>query len=99
VLGLLTDTARQLARQASAKTYLTDPDRREEVARSVLAHFGYRPAGESAAQAQDRLTSLSLTERERVVQAAREAEQRARVIREALAKKAAEESADKWTRE
>jgi hypothetical protein len=33
------------------------------------------------------------------VQAARVAEERARKIREALVKKAAEESADKWTRE
>jgi hypothetical protein len=34
-----------------------------------------------------------------VVEAAREAERRARAIREALRRKAAEESADKWSRE
>ena len=38
-------------------------------------------------------------ERLRVIKAAREAEERARAIREAMAKKAAEEAADKWTRE
>jgi len=99
VLDLLGPTSVQLAQHAASTKYLNDPDRREEVARLVLAHFGYRPAGESKAQAQDRLTSLSLVERERVLRAAREAEARARTIREALAKKAAEESADKWTRE
>jgi hypothetical protein len=34
-----------------------------------------------------------------VMQAARVAEERARAVREALARKAAQESADKWTRE
>jgi len=67
--------------------------------RVSLAAIGCRPAGESEAQAEDRLTSLSAAERRRVVDAARAAELRARQIREALRKKAAEESADKWTRE
>ena len=57
------------------------------------------PAGETLAQAQDRLTTLNSAERARVMKAAQAAEQRARQIREELARKAAEESADKWTRE
>jgi len=76
-----------------------DPDRREELARVLLAHLGYRPAGETEAQASDRLSRISGTERQRLLAASRAAEERARAIREALAKKAAEESADKWTRE
>jgi hypothetical protein len=99
VLRLLKDETRQLAGQVASRKFTTDPDRREELVRTALARLAYRPAGESKAQAQDRLTSLSSTERARVMQAARVAEERARSIREALAKKAAQESADKWTRE
>ncbi len=99
LMELLRDISMQLAQCAPAVKYIRDPDRREELGRLVLAHFGYRPAGESKAQAQDRLTSLSVVERERVLRASKQAEERARTIRAALAKKAAEESADKWTRE
>jgi hypothetical protein len=99
VMELLGEGASQLASQVASAKFVSDPDRREELARLALARLGYRPAGETLAQAQDRLTSLSSTERARVMQAAREAEKRARAIREALVRKAAEESADKWTRE
>lgn len=94
-----TEVPADLARQVTVKKLLADPDRREELARLALARLGYRPAGETPAQAEDRLTSLSGTERKRVLEAARAAELRARKIREELARKAAEESADKWTRE
>lgn len=99
VLRLLETDAAELAAQAASKRFVTDPDRREELARLALARMGFRPAGETVAQAQDRLTTLNSTERARVMQASRAAEQRARKIREALVKKAAEESADKFTRE
>jgi len=99
VLELFARGSAQLAEQVASARFVTDPDRREELARFSLARLGYRPAGETVAQSQDRLTSLSSAERARVVQASRAAEERARAIREALAKKAAEESADKFTRE
>jgi len=99
VLGLLDEAAGQLAAQGVSQKYVNDPDRREELVRTALARLDCRPAGETVAQAQDRLVSLSSVERERVLRASREAEQRARAIRAALVKKAAEESADKWTRE
>jgi hypothetical protein len=99
LMDLLDETAGQLGAQATPLKYVQDPDRREELARLSMAAFGCRPAGETKAQAQDRLTSISGVERNRVLKAARAAEQRARAIREALARKAAEESADKWTRE
>lgn len=99
VLQLLDAEARELAGQVAARKFVTDPDRREELARLALARLGFRPAGETLAQAQDRLTTLNSAERARVMKAAQVAEQRARQIREALARKAAEESADKWTRE
>lgn len=99
VRELLVETTGELAKRVAAQRFVDDPDRREELVRTVLAHLDLRPAGESLAQAQDRLTLLSTTERQRVLRAAQAAEKRARAVREALARKAAEESADKWTRE
>lgn len=96
---LLTEVAPQLAQQASLRQFLNDPDRREELLRLTLAELGLRPAGETPAQAQDRLSSISSFERARVLEAARAAEARAREIREALRRKAAQEGADKWARE
>ena len=93
------ETVAELAAATPALKFVNDADRREELARVVLACLNYRPAGETVAQATDRLSSLSMTERRRLLEASRAAERRARAIREALAKKAAEESADKWTRE
>ena len=89
----------ELADQTPARRFVADPDRREELVRFLLARLGFRPQGETVAQAQDRLTSLSAAERARVMAAAKVAEERARKVREALAQKAAAESADKWSRE
>lgn len=83
----------------AAHKFVQDPDRREELVRVVLGHLSFRPADESVEQATDRLSSISGAERKRLLEASRAAEKRAREIRAALAKKAAEESADKWSRE
>ncbi|OYO27648.1 hypothetical protein [Janthinobacterium sp. PC23-8] len=99
LLQVLGEAARELAAAAPAHQYTQDPERREELARIVLARLGFRPGDESEAQAIDRLSAISGTERRRLLAASRAAEQRSREIREALAKKAAEESADKWSRE
>lgn len=99
LLAVLDEAAGELATAAAAHKFVDDPDRREELARVALARLDYRPDGETVAQATDRLSSISGTERRRLLEASRAAEQRARAIREALAKKAAEESADKWSRE
>lgn len=95
----LAEVAAEMAGGTPAHRFTTDPERREELARTMLARFGYLPAGETAAQAADRLAAISASERRRLLEASRAAEQRAREIREALARKAAQESADKWTRE
>lgn len=89
----------ELAGQASAESYVTEADRREELARTMLARLDFRPEGESPEQARDRLSMISAAERARLMAASRAAEERAREVREALARKAAQESADKWTRE
>lgn len=99
LLRVLDQAVAELATATPAHKFVTDPDRREELARVLLARLDYRPAGETIAQATDRLSGISGTERQRLLEASRAAEKRTRAIREALAKKAAEESADKWTRE
>ncbi|MFP5394201.1 MAG: hypothetical protein ACLGI6_22120 [Gammaproteobacteria bacterium] len=99
LLEALDGTATSLAEGVAAQAYVQDPDRREELARIVLARLDLRPEGETLEQATDRLSGISGTERRRLVEASRAAQQRAREIREALARKAAEEAADKWTRD
>ena len=98
-LKFLSDTIAELAASTSATKFVSDPDRREELARVCLSELGLQPAGESTAQAQDRLATLNTAERQRVIRAARQAEERARAIREAMARQAAQEAADKATRE
>jgi len=98
-LDFLIDDVRALSAVTNAQKFISDPDRREELARSALSAFDLRPQGETITQAQDRLTTLNAAERGRVIQAARAAEQRAQTVREAMAKKAAEEAAAKAYRE
>lgn len=97
--GVLDAGAAELAAVTPAHKFTSDPDRREELVRSVLSQLGYRPAGETEQQAADRLSASSSVERRRLIEASRGAQERARAVREALVRKAAEESADKWTRE
>lgn len=99
LLAVLTDNVRELAELTQAPRFVADPDRREELVRFALKGLALRPAGESVAQAQDRLATLNTAERQRVIQAARAAEERARAVREAMARKAAEEAAAKYNRE
>ncbi|MFP6846799.1 MAG: hypothetical protein VB958_16450 [Thalassolituus sp.] len=99
LLTFLNASITQLAESTKANKCVEDSDRREEFARYFLARLDYRPEGESEAQAKDRLSALSSTERQRLLEESRDAEKRAREIRQALARKAAEQSADKWTRE
>lgn len=97
--GLLGERISDLAGAGKADAFVSDAERREELARTVLAALGLVPAGETEAQANDRLSAVSAAERRRLLRASRDAEERARAIREALIRKAAEESADKYTRE
>jgi hypothetical protein len=82
-----------LAEVLDARQVLADVDRREEIVRRALAALGLRPLGESRAQAEDRLRSLDSIERQRVILETRAAQERARKIREEMARKAAEEAA------
>jgi len=99
LVALLTGPMAELAVGTGAHKFVTDADRREELARVILGSLDYRPQGETLEQATDRLSAISATARRKLLAASRASEQRAREIRAALAAKAAEESADKWTRE
>ena len=99
VRAFLTQEIAALAPLAWADQWVADPERREELSRLALHALDLRPAGESLAQAQDRLNTVSSAERARVIAAARAAEARAQAVREAMAKKAAEEAAAKVARE
>lgn len=96
---LLASGLNELAEVVPAPQLVSDPDRREELVRLCLQALGLRPADESMASAQDRLTTLNSVERQRVIKEAQEAERRAQEIRDAMAKKAAEEAAARYMRE
>lgn len=95
----LSEGLAELAGMVQAPQFISDPDRREELARLCLKSLGLRPAGESVAQAQDRLATLSTAERQRVIRAARAAEERAREIRRKMAEDAARDAEMKAMRE
>lgn len=97
--GFLANGLVELAKLAKAPYFLEDPEGREEMARLALAALGLLPEGETEAQARDRLAALDSVERARLTERTREAQRRAREIREAMARKAAEEAASKMTRE
>ncbi|MBK9578089.1 MAG: hypothetical protein IPK50_09410 [Fibrobacterota bacterium] len=96
---LFTSTLPQLARFSKPEQWLRDEDGREEFVRLVMRDLKLRIEGESENVSADRLQSVSLLERRRLAEASREAEDRARAVREALVAEAAKASADKYSRE
>jgi hypothetical protein len=95
----LQEKAKELHSIGDPQIYIEDVDHREEFIRLAMAAVNRYPQGETPEQAADRLISCSSIERNRVLQAAKEAEARAAKIREALARKAAQEAANKMSRE
>jgi len=98
-LNFLRNDLAELASLAQAEKFIADADRREEIARLCFRALGLRPAGETEAQAQDRLATLNSAERQRVIRAAREAEARASEIRRKMAEEAARQAEMKAMRE
>jgi len=86
----------ELSRLVRPELFTSDMDRREELVRVLLASIDVRPADETIEQAFDRKTTLDSVERSKVMQATIAAEKRAREIREAMARKAALESASRY---
>lgn len=89
-----------LAPLVAADELISDPDRREELARLGLNALGLIPHGEGEKEAKNRLAALSSVERERVLAQARAAEARARAVQEQLARKqAAQDAANSYYNE
>ncbi|PTY01902.1 hypothetical protein DB346_10640 [Verrucomicrobia bacterium LW23] len=99
ILDFLDDELAELSRMVEPATFVSDGDRREELVRRTLRALDMRPVGESRPHAEDRMTTLDTVEMRRVAIASRIAEERARAIREAMARKAAEEAAATYNRE
>lgn len=89
----------EVSKLVSAELFITDPDRREELARACLKALALIPEGESEETAEDRLRSLDSVARDRIAKETAKEEERARKLREAMAAKEAAESAAKSGRE
>jgi hypothetical protein len=98
-LQFLADDLWQVAGLVRADLFVRDADRREELARLLFRRADVVPAGETAEQAADRLSTLDSQTRSRVEAEARAAELRASEVREALRRKRAEEAAARASRE
>ena len=88
-----------MAGVATPAQVVDEADVREEFARRVLSLLGLRPAGETEGQAADRLAALDSVERLRVTRQTAAAEARTRAVRKAMAKKAAEAAAQRYSPE
>ncbi len=87
------------SRSAPIRLFYQDAERREEVIRRVLTAFDFEVEGETMEEGRQRLETLDSIARSRVLAETRAAQKRALEIREALARKAAEEAASKYMRE
>jgi hypothetical protein len=99
ILKFLKEDLFELANIVNYELFVTDSERREELARLCLYKIGLIPEGENENIAADRLITLNSIERRKIIEGTRAAYLRAQKIREAIAKKAAEEAASKMSRE
>lgn len=99
LLSFLGAPLKERSEHLSAKQVVRDSDGREELVRQLLAALNMRPDGETLAQAKARLEATDSIERARLVKAANSAQKRARKLREAMARKAAQEASMKYNRE
>lgn len=106
VLPLVAGRLVEFAGVVPAHDCVGDADRREELVRLCLTSLGVQPGAEHPAESADRLASLDSVQRLRVIEEFRAAEltkkkeeERARKIKEAMAKKEAEEAAARYGRE
>ena len=98
-LGLLLQELASLSVVAKVAQLDQEDERREELIRRCMRALGRRLDGESESEAEDRFKQGDSVERHEVLVAAAEREKRQREIRDAMAKKAAEEAVPKVGRE
>ncbi len=99
VQAFLVQELAQLGAVASIDILNHEEERREELVRRVLRAVQFALPGESPHEAEDRLRQVDSVEHHRVLTAAAVREKRSREVREAMARKAAEEAAAKVSRE
>lgn len=99
ILRHLTEELEPLAAVVQADAFVSHPDRREEFVRLLLHSLDLRPAGESVEQSADRLQTVSTIDREAVLAELKEKRERAKKLREEMAKKRAREAATRYSRE
>jgi len=99
VRAFLVQELAQLGAVAPVDLLDRDEDRREELVRRTLRAVRLALPGESPQEAEDRMRQVDSVERHRVLRAAAQREKRSREVREAMARKAAEEAAAKVSRE
>jgi len=97
--ALLAGELAELGSAVSADTLDTDDERREELVRRTFRALSLFLPGESEAEAADRLAQLDSVERRRILADASQREKRAREVRKAMERKAAEEAAARMNRE
>ena len=96
---LLEKKLARLAEVQAPLTFIEDRDRREELSRLILAHFGYLPHGEKAEFAADRLATLDSIERHALILDARRKAEHAEKVRKKIAAEEARAAAARWNRE
>jgi hypothetical protein len=96
---LLADELAALSALVSADKIGREVERGEELIRRIVRATGRNLAGDTKNEADDRFKQVDSVERQRVLTEAADRERRARKVREAMAKKAAEEAAAKVGRE
>jgi len=99
LLFLKSSHLKNLAGAVEAREFVQDMERREELIRVCLHALKLYLDGENRALARDRLNTLDSLERKRLLEKSRAVLERARKLREAMARKKAEEAASKMYRE
>jgi len=99
VLKVITELPSQLAPHVVAPIIVSDPDRREELVRLALARLQLQVSGESTEFAEDRLKSVSIMERKRILKETRAAAEHAAKVRRAMETERAREAAARVSRE
>lgn len=94
---LLSDELGELGGLVDAQRFVSDPERREELARIALRTLRVPPAGETPAQSEDRLSAVDSVRRHEAFVAAREAEERAQEVRRKMAEQRAKEAAARYS--
>jgi hypothetical protein len=83
----------ELAGLVKAESLVSDPERREELSRILMSVAQVLPRGETEKEAENRLDSLDTVKRDSVVRQAQAAQERARELREEMARKERERRA------